>query len=100
MLYPPAETSFKRIADVIKDFPSGHVTIEAHTDKLGEEKTNRALSMERALAVRKVFEKAGLRSEQISAIGLGSSRPLNNSDSIGGLALNRRIELLIYEDRY
>lgn len=58
-------------------YPNFRVLVRGHTGLRGDAPANRALSLERAEAVRKyLLEKHGLEEQRVRAVGLGSERPL------------------------
>lgn len=79
--------------------PNSNVQIDGHTDDIGVEEFNQALSLSRAQAVESYFEANGIKHERIKVKGWGSSRPLV-SDVHGkdGRALNRRTEIHVIQN--
>ncbi len=74
----------------------GHaIVIQAYTDSLGTTKSNDALSLRRAEAVRDYLVAGGLPPDQIVAIGLGARKPAAENSTSEGRAQNRRIEIVI-----
>ena len=92
-----------RLAAALKDLPNP-IQVEGHTDnvKPGSRapfKSNWELSSARAFAVLRAFEKDGVSSDRLSAIGYGEFRPLKPNDTPEGRAANRRIEINILRRR-
>ncbi|MCH1582666.1 MAG: OmpA family protein [Flavobacteriales bacterium] len=71
------------------------VEIGGHTDDIGSDTDNLALSEARAQAVRNYLVSAGVPAKDISAKGYGESRPRSDNDSVEGRANNRRTEFRI-----
>lgn len=71
------------------------VEVSGHTDSSGDEAANVALSEQRAKAVVTYLTDAGVPASRLTAIGLGSSRPVASNDTDEGKALNRRIEFSV-----
>lgn len=69
------------------------VSIEGHTDSIGNEAYNRALSQRRAEAVRRFLIDAEIEAGRLSARGLGESAPIAPNETREGRAQNRRVEL-------
>jgi OOP family OmpA-OmpF porin len=69
------------------------VTVEGHTDSVGEESYNERLSQRRAEAVRSYLVRKGVAPERLVARGLGESSPIASNDTAEGRARNRRVEL-------
>ncbi|HSM36193.1 MAG TPA: OmpA family protein [Longimicrobiales bacterium] len=84
-----------RIARVLQEFPEGDIVIEGHTDSVGEETANQALSERRAEAVRAALIAEGLSPRRVTALGFGESRPVSENDTPAGRAENRRVEIII-----
>lgn len=80
------------------------VTITGHTDRLGSDAANKALSQRRADAVRAYLASKGVAASRLEALGLGESKPVkdcsdkqfrnNKQGLIDCLAPNRRVEIL------
>ena len=68
------------------------VKIVGHTDNIGTESNNLALSNRRANAVMQTLIMKGISPARLKAEGKGESVPLTSNDSIEGRAMNRRIE--------
>lgn len=71
------------------------VTIEGHTDNIGNSKYNLKLSLERAISVKKVLVEMGIQDKSINVLGKGDHFPIENNDLENGRKKNRRIELFI-----
>lgn len=82
------------LAALLERHPQWHLAIEGHTDSIGEESTNLALSKRRAEAVRAdlIARSTGFASH-LDAQGFGELRPRESNDSASGRARNRRVEL-------
>ncbi len=75
--------------------PGNAVEVSGHTDSSGDEAANVALSEQRAKAVVTYLTDAGVPASRLTAVGLGSSRPVASNDTDEGKALNRRIEFSV-----
>ncbi|WP_110687086.1 type VI secretion system membrane subunit TssM [Salinicola aestuarinus] len=78
----------------------GQIVITGHADPIGNEQTNRRLSLQRATTVRQYLVGKGVPAGLIDAKGAGSDRPLVTCDQdqpraelIDCLAPNRRVEI-------
>lgn len=69
--------------------PDMALVVKGHTDDVGSEDTNLALSQRRAEAVAAVLVGAGLPASRVEALGFGESEPLPG----GTREQNRRVEL-------
>lgn len=93
-LKPGAYTTIERVAEVLKAEPDRRVTIEGHTDSVGAEEFNQALSQRRAAAVESALLERGVARNQIMAVGKGESFPVASNDNASGRQQNRRVELI------
>jgi len=80
-------------ADPIRERSGMRVTVEGHTDSVGAESYNQALSLRRAEAVRRYLVRKGVPAERLTARGLGESDPVASNEAADGRARNRRVEL-------
>ena len=76
------------------------VIIEGHSDNIppsgaGRYKTNKALSQARAANVRDVLSPYLSNPARISAIGVGSNKPLDNANTPAARSKNRRVDILL-----
>lgn len=96
-LYGDSYAVLDEFAEFLKDHPNMKVEIQGHTDNVGNESSNIALSNERAYTVKAYLEKKGIPGNHISAKGYGPSRPIADNSSPEGKSKNRRTEFLILE---
>src|SRR5690606_17244958 len=75
-LKPGAYQTIDRVATVLKEAPERKVLIEGHTDSVGSEESNMALSERRAQSVQAALMERGVPGNQISAMGRGESTPV------------------------
>jgi len=81
---------------VIRLFPNYYITIEGHTDNVGDERLNQSLSLKRAKSVMTyLMANMQLSVQQISAIGYGESKPIASNETPLGRAQNRRIDVVL-----
>jgi outer membrane protein OmpA-like peptidoglycan-associated protein len=71
------------------------MVVEGHTDNQGSDTTNQPLSLNRATAVRDYLVSRGVAAEKISAVGMGSSKPITGNKTAEDRANNRRVEIII-----
>ncbi|MFQ5864316.1 MAG: OmpA family protein [bacterium] len=80
----------------IRKFPNASLTIEGHTDSIGDDRYNENLSYERAMAVKKyLLANMGLDESRVTAVGYGESRPIASNETRQGRAQNRRIDVVL-----
>jgi outer membrane protein OmpA-like peptidoglycan-associated protein len=71
------------------------VRVEGHTDWIGSDAYNQALSERRANAVRNYLIQKGIEPDRLEAVGYGESRPIADNESVKGRARNRRTEFTV-----
>jgi OOP family OmpA-OmpF porin len=71
------------------------VLVEGHTDALGTDEYNQALSVRRAESVFRYLVNRGVAPERLRIEGFGESRPVASNDTEPGRAQNRRVELRV-----
>lgn len=84
----------QQIAVMLKAAPSLKLSIEGHTDNVGDPASNKALSEARAKSVMNAIVQAGIAADRLSAAGFGQERPVADNRSEEGRARNRRVELV------
>lgn len=100
-LHPRTQKQLNIVANILKASPAKKLKISGHTDALGTETYNMALSQQRADAVKQFFLDQGLPLTQVVTVGLGRSQPLSpnanpdGSDNPSGRSKNRRAEILL-----
>lgn len=91
---PASRPVLDQAADLLKENPSVDVRVEGHTDAIGSEEYNQALSVRRAEAVYRYLVNRGVDPERFTVEGFGKSRPIASNDTESGRAQNRRVELI------
>jgi outer membrane protein OmpA-like peptidoglycan-associated protein len=85
-----------QLAAVVKrDAPGGEVTVVGHTDAMGSDAYNIALSRRRSDKVIRALVERGLDASRLSAVAVGKRQPLASDATADGRARNRRVEFLI-----
>jgi outer membrane protein OmpA-like peptidoglycan-associated protein len=75
--------------------PNVRVVITGHTDNVGGQKFNQALSLKRAQAVKNWLVKEGIASNRMRTVGRGLNEPIATNDTDAGRAENRRMEFYV-----
>jgi outer membrane protein OmpA-like peptidoglycan-associated protein len=94
-LAPAARSELRVLATVLAGYPGHIVSVEGHTDAVGDPAANQALSVERAAAVRAALIVEGVDPLWTDARGFGATRPVASNDTAAGRAANRRVEIHI-----
>ncbi len=86
------------VAHIVLEHPSiTKLEIEGHTDNVGKDESNKALSQMRAESVREYLISQGIQEGRLHAIGYGEEKPIASNDTEEGRAQNRRVHFHIAE---
>ncbi len=89
---PQYDGKIAEVAEFLKAHPKAVAEIEGHTDNVGSEAYNTALSQRRADSVRRyMIEKKGVDGSRLTAKGYGPSKPIADNATAEGRATNRRV---------
>lgn len=94
-LKPGAFATLDRLAAFMRDNPERKLDIEGHTDSVGSDSLNLALSQQRAESVRAALVQRGVDGARIQTKGLGKAVPVASNASAEGRQRNRRVEIVI-----
>lgn len=94
-LMPESYQELDNLAQFLKKDLVATITINGHTDNVGDEIKNKALSEARAKAVAEYLIRKGISSSRIKYNGFGSLKPFAGNDSEQGRKKNRRVEFII-----
>jgi outer membrane protein OmpA-like peptidoglycan-associated protein len=87
--------SLDKLVSFLNEYPDRSVAIEGHTDNVGSDDLNQALSQRRAESVKSYLMQHGIESRRLTASGIGENRPVADNDSESGRQQNRRVEVII-----
>ncbi|OGP66440.1 MAG: hypothetical protein A2170_07900 [Deltaproteobacteria bacterium RBG_13_53_10] len=87
-----------KLADFLQQHPARNLLIEGHTDSVGSDEYNLALSEKRANAVRDQLVAKGIAAERITPMGYGKKYPMAGNDTPAGRQQNRRVEVVILNE--
>ena len=90
-------SELERVVDLMDQNPGLTVEINAHTDDVGSERFNLALSEKRAQSVVDFLIENKIRSNRFIAKGVGETQPVVPNDTEENRAKNRRVVLKIVE---
>ena len=82
-------------AEWMKEHKGVKVEIGGHTDNLGSETSNLALSTDRAFTVKAYLQDQGVEGPRITTRGFGGSKPIADNKTEAGRSQNRRTEFKI-----
>jgi outer membrane protein OmpA-like peptidoglycan-associated protein len=90
-----------RVAAQLEQHGDATVTVVGHTDRIGSDAANMALSQRRAQSVRDALVSNGVAASSIRAVGAGESQPVvqcgegSRNEVVACLAPNRRVEIAV-----
>ena len=92
---PESTPTLKEIGEMLSEHPDLKLTIEGHTDNVGDSKANAELSQRRAAAVRAyLIEKHAIDASRLTSAGVGDKKPVGANTTPEGRQQNRRVELV------
>lgn len=94
MIKPQYQAEINQVATYLNQHPEINVDVEGHTDSVGKDNLNQALSQRRAEAVRQALIAQGVAANRINAIGYGETRPIADNNTPSGREQNRRVIVL------
>jgi outer membrane protein OmpA-like peptidoglycan-associated protein len=93
---PVSDDLLTEVRDAIVDHPEiEQIEVQGHTDNVGKDEINRALSQERAESVRRWLVQRGIKPSKLIAKGYGTSKPIASNDTEEDRQQNRRVQFLI-----
>jgi OmpA-OmpF porin, OOP family len=84
------------VVSVMQKYPEYTMSIDGHTDNVGNAKSNLALSKARAKACYDYFVSKGIQALRMSHNGFGSTVPIDDNKTAAGRAKNRRVEFQLF----
>jgi outer membrane protein OmpA-like peptidoglycan-associated protein len=93
---PEHAIEFDRLVRAMEALPNITALVIGHSDQRGDAATNLALSQARADAVVAYVVAHGIAASRLTAQAVGDGDPLTQQSDAAGLALNRRIEFIVY----
>ncbi len=93
-LRPESITELERVVKFMGDVPFATTLVEGHTDSVGADAYNSALSDRRAKAVFDYLSSRGVDPARMKSVGKGESAPIADNDTAEGRQENRRVMLI------
>jgi len=94
-LLPEVREKLARVAGILLGHPGLKLEIEGHTDDVGADDMNQALSEKRAASVRDYLASQGVPADSMVSRGFGETKPVAPNDTADGKAKNRRVEIVV-----
>jgi outer membrane protein OmpA-like peptidoglycan-associated protein len=92
-LKPEGKKALDELIGKIKSVDLQLAIAVGHTDSVGSEAYNLALSTRRAESVKSYMVSQGLPANKITTVGKGESQPVASNDTAQGRAKNRRVDI-------
>lgn len=83
-----------QIYELLKSNPALIVSVEGHTDNVGDAASNKILSNNRAKAIMDALIIKGIEKTRLSFVGWGQEKPVADNRTEEGRARNRRVEVV------
>jgi outer membrane protein OmpA-like peptidoglycan-associated protein len=94
-LSPAFYSVLDRVANVANQNGQTMLEVAGHTDSIGSDAYNDALSQRRAQAVASYLTSRGVNSNRLMTVGGGERYPVASNDTDAGRAQNRRVEISV-----
>jgi outer membrane protein OmpA-like peptidoglycan-associated protein len=91
---PESQKIINQIIEMLRSSPTLKISIEGHTDNVGNSQSNQTLSENRAKAVMNAIVSKGIDKSRLSSKGWGQTKPINDNKTEDGKAKNRRVEIV------
>lgn len=83
-----------QIVLLLKSSPRLRLSVDGHTDNVGNAEINKQLSQQRANAIVEFLVREGAEKDRLIAKGFGAENPIADNRSEDGRRINRRVELV------
>lgn len=94
---PSFYVSLDKLAGVLAQHNQSRVTVVGHTDSVGSDSYNKALSERRASAVSSYLKSKGVSASRLGIQGMGESQPRATNATDAGRSQNRRVEIIVQQ---
>jgi outer membrane protein OmpA-like peptidoglycan-associated protein len=94
-LRPESRQTLREMADVFVRYHDTVVRVDGHTDAIGGDAFNQALSERRAGSVSRYLIDRGVEATRIQSRGFGKTMPVADNATPEGRQLNRRVEITV-----
>jgi len=87
--------ALQALLGIIEQNNQSVITIQGHTDSIGDERSNLELSTSRAIAARSYLIRRGVAADRLLVQGFGERQPISTNKTAAGRERNRRIDFAI-----
>ena len=91
---PESQIIIDQIVEMLKSNSTLKISIEGHTDNVGNSQSNQILSENRAKSVMNAIVSKGIDKSRLTSKGWGQSKPTVDNNTENGKAKNRRVEIV------
>jgi outer membrane protein OmpA-like peptidoglycan-associated protein len=95
ILLDSAKLKLDKLADYMQRHPTFKISLEGHTDNVGNPHINKVLSQRRADAAKFYLVGKGIADSRIQTVGYGKERPIASNEHESTRKLNRRVEMRV-----
>lgn len=93
---PEAQKNLQSLASSLNQYPGSDILIVGHTDSVGADAYNQALSERRASAAANYLVTQGVARSRVATRGVGETEPVETNSTDAGRQQNRRVAVAIY----
>jgi outer membrane protein OmpA-like peptidoglycan-associated protein len=90
------KADLQKFSATLKEYANTDLVIVGHTDNVGSESSNQALSEKRAASVSNYLASLGVAYNRLRTEGKGELQPVASNDSENDRMQNRRVEIAIF----
>ena len=94
-LTPESQEKLNQVLTEAAGWEAAEITVTGHTDRMGTDENNDALSLKRASRVRDMLVQRGAQADAVHAVGMGEREPIVATDDGVAEEANRRVEVTI-----
>jgi OOP family OmpA-OmpF porin len=94
LIRPSDQPILDQVVGLLKNSPTLRLSVDGHTDNVGNADANKLLSQQRADAIVAYLVRSGIVANRLQATGYGMGQPVADNRSEEGRAKNRRVELV------
>ena len=95
MLTNRGRQALTALLDIIEQHRNTIITVQGHTDSVGDDESNLALSTARAITAREFLVARGVAPQRLRVQGFGERRPIASNATARGRIQNRRIDFTV-----